>query len=73
MSAMLVGVILVLIIGAAIGLFARWRAARQERRERNLRESWAIYRASRALHDETANVLQKMMDEVRKSRPGGEA
>jgi len=32
------------------------------------RESWAIYRASRAIHDETLRALQVMLDEARSRR-----
>ena len=38
---------------------------REQRLERLNRESWEIYRASRRIHDETAQALQDMFEEAR--------
>jgi hypothetical protein len=38
---------------------------REERLERLNRESWEIYRASRRIHDETAEALQELFEEAR--------
>lgn len=42
-----------------------WRRAREERQRRLLEESWAIYRASRAIHDRTTETLQQMLESAR--------
>jgi hypothetical protein len=38
---------------------------REARLERLNRESWEIYKASRRIHDETAQALQNLFDEAR--------
>lgn len=73
MSTVVQGLILVVVVFGAVELFARWYEARVERREQLLQESWALYRASRAIHDETAAALQAMLDEARRSRSEGGA
>lgn len=41
------------------------RERREERLERLNRESWEVLRASRRIHDETADALQSMFEEAR--------
>lgn len=65
MTTLIEGLILTLVILLGVQLFASWRARREDRREQLLRESWAIYRASRQIHDQTAAALQAMLDEAR--------
>lgn len=65
MSTMIEGLALALIILIGVQLFARFRAAREERRQRLLEESWAIQRAARQIHDQTAAALQAMLEEAR--------
>jgi Tfp pilus assembly protein PilN len=62
--------VMALLVFGAVELFARWNQAREERRQRLLEESWALYRASRRIHDETAAALQSMLDEARRTRSG---
>jgi hypothetical protein len=38
---------------------------REARLERLNRESWEIYRASRRIHDQTAEALQELFEEAR--------
>lgn len=71
MSPLLQAVILFIAVIVVVELFARWHSARQERRKQELRESWALLRASRAIHDETTVALRKMLDEARRSRAEG--
>ncbi len=59
------GLVLTLLVLLAVQVYASWRARREDRQERLLRESWAVYRASRRIHDETAGALQAMLDQAR--------
>ncbi len=65
MTAVIAGLALALIILIGVQLFARWHAVREERRQRMIEESWAIHRAARQIHDQTATALQAMLDEAR--------
>jgi Tfp pilus assembly protein PilN len=65
----LTGLLIVAVVFAAVELLARWQFAQEEKRQRMLEESWALYRASRAIHDQTAAALQSMLDEARRGRP----
>jgi hypothetical protein len=65
------GLVLTLLVLGAFQLFARWSAARDDRRQRLLEESWAIYRASRVIHDQTTEALQAMLDAARAQRGEG--
>ena len=65
MTILIEGLVLTLVVLLGVQLFARWHAARDDRRQRLLEESWAIYRASRQIHDQTAAALQAMLDEAR--------
>ncbi len=69
MVAVIEGLALALLLLLAVQLYASWRARREDRREQLLRESWAIYRASRQIHDKTTEALQAMLDEARARRP----
>jgi hypothetical protein len=62
------GLALTLLILLAVQVVASWRARRDERRERLLAESWAIYRTSRQIHDMTTRALQALLDEARAGR-----
>lgn len=62
---------LVVVSLAGLVVLARWQATREERRQRLLAESWAVYRASRAIHDETVRTLQAMLAEARRTRRPG--
>lgn len=68
MTVLLEGLVLTVIVLLAVQLFASWRARRDDRRERLLAESWAIYRASRQIHDRTAAALQAMLDAARSGK-----
>jgi hypothetical protein len=68
MTAVLGGLILALLILGGFQLFARWLSVRDARRERLLEESWAVYRASRTIHDQTVEALQAMLDAARSQR-----
>lgn len=50
------------------GLMFELHERRLERLERLNRESWEVLRATRRIHDETAEALQAMFEEAR-SRP----
>ena len=65
MSVFVEGLVITVALLVVFQLFARWHAVRDDRRERLLEESWAIYRASRAIHDQTAVALQEMLDAAR--------
>lgn len=68
MTTLAIVVVLVLIGGLMFELHER----RAERLERLNRESWELLRASRRIHDETAEALQSMFEEARlKTRIGG--
>ena len=69
MTVVLEGLVLTVMVLLAVQLFASWRARREDRRERLLQESWAIYRASRQIHDRTAAALQAMLNEARARKP----
>jgi hypothetical protein len=43
---------------------------REQRLERLNRESWDLYRASRRIHDETAEALQALFEEARSKANG---
>jgi hypothetical protein len=61
-----IAAVLTLICFAVIGLAAVELYERREQRlERLNRESWEVYRASRRIHDETAQALQDMFNEAR--------
>lgn len=68
MSVLIAGLVLALVMLLCFRLFGDWRAAREERRLRMLEESWAVYRAARQIHDQTAAALQAMLDEARASK-----
>lgn len=68
MTGVLAGLALVTVMFAGLVVYARWQAVRDERRQRLLAESWAVYRASRAIHDEMARTLQALLDEARRTR-----
>lgn len=62
----MIAAVLTLICFAVIGLAAVELYERREQRlERLNRESWEVYRASRRIHDETAQALQDMFNEAR--------
>lgn len=61
MEAFLTVVVLTLIGGLVFELHER----RAERLERLNRESWETLRATRRIHDETAEALQAMFEEAR--------
>jgi hypothetical protein len=61
MEAIVTVVVLTLIGGLIFELHER----RAERLERLNRESWEVLRASRRIHDETAEALQAMFEEAR--------
>ena len=65
MTILIEGLIITLALLVGFQLFARWHAVRDGRRQRLLEESWAIYRASRAIHDQTTVALQEMLDAAR--------
>ena len=65
MTIFIEGLVLTFVLLLAFQLFARWHAARDDRRQRLLEESWAIYRASRAIHNQTTVALQEMLDAAR--------
>ena len=65
MTIFIEGLIITVALLVAFQLFARWHAVRDDRRQRLLEESWAIYRASRAIHDQTTIALQEMLDAAR--------
>lgn len=69
MSTLAAGLALVALSVLAVGMFSRGHAKRDQRREQLLAESWAIYRASRAIHDQTAAALRALLDEARRSKP----
>jgi hypothetical protein len=56
-----------LLIGLSVvaGLMFELHERRAERLERLNHESWELLRASRRIHDETAEALQSMFDEAR--------
>ncbi len=57
----------VIIIALALvgALMFELRERRDERLERLNRESWEVLRATRRIHDETADALQSMFEEAR--------
>ena len=65
MSVFIEGLIITVGLLVAFQVFARWHAVRDDRRQRLLEESWAIYRASRAIHEQTTIALQEMLDAAR--------
>ena len=68
MAVFVVVVVLTLIGGLMFELHER----RSERLERLNRESWELLRASRRIHEETAEALQSMFEEARlKTRASG--
>lgn len=71
MSGVLAGLAFLTFSLAGLVAYARWQAVREERRQRLLAESWAVYRASRAIHDEMARTLQALLDEARRTRRPG--
>ena len=60
-------VAVLILIGMALAVLGMCELyeRREERLERLNRESWEIYRASRRIHDETAQALQDMFEEAR--------
>lgn len=71
MATVIEGLVLTLLILLAVQVYASLRARREDRREQLLRESWAIYQASRRIHDKTTVALQAMLDEARVGRSDG--
>jgi len=69
MAVFVVVVVLTLIGGLMFELHER----RAERLERLNRESWELLRASRRIHDETAEALQSMFEEARLTTRATEA
>lgn len=65
MTIVLEGLVFTIVVLLCALLFARWQATRDDRRQRLLEESWAIYRASRHIHDKTTEALQAMLDAAR--------
>ncbi len=66
--------VLVVLIGLSVvaALMFEAHEHRAERLERLNRESWELLRASRRIHDETAEALQSMFEEARlKTRATG--
>lgn len=59
---MVVVVVVLTLIGS---LMFELHERRAERLERLNRESWELLRASRRIHDETAEALQALFDEAR--------
>ena len=56
----------IIIVLALVGaLMFELRERRDERLERLNRESWEVLRATRRIHDETADALQSMFEEAR--------
>jgi hypothetical protein len=55
------------LVGLAVAalLACEFYERREERLERLNRESWEIYKASRRIHDETAQALQELFEEAR--------
>lgn len=72
MTLLLEGLIIALALLAAARVFVRVQNARDEHRQAMLEESWAIYRASRRIHDQTTAALQEMLDAARANKYGGE-
>ena len=62
MIAALIAVAVLLLIGGLMFELHEWRV---ERLERLNRESWETLRATRRVHDETAEALQEMFEEAR--------
>lgn len=62
------GVVIAILLVVAWLAFARWQKARDERQRKLLEESWAVYRASRQIHDQTAAALQAMLDAARETK-----
>ena len=60
-------VAILILVGMAVAVLGMCElyVRREERLERLNRESWEIYRASRRIHDETAQALQDMFEEAR--------
>jgi hypothetical protein len=64
-----VGIAALAVVGFRL-LVGPTRSDEALRRQQLLEESWAVYRASRAIHDETSAALQAMLDEARRARGG---
>jgi hypothetical protein len=62
---MTVAIVTMVGLAVAVLLICELYERREERLERLNRESWEIYRASRRIHDETAQALQDMFEEAR--------
>ena len=56
MSTFIEGLIITVALLVAFQVFARWHAVRDDRRQRLLEESWAIYRASRAISERLTKI-----------------
>lgn len=69
MESIVIVLLLMLVGGLAFELSER----REQRLERLNRESWELLRASRRIHDETAEALQALFDEARLPAPSSEA
>lgn len=63
---------IVVVLALVGGLMFELHERRSERLEQMNRESWELLRASRRIHDETAEALQSMFEEARlKTRVDG--
>ena len=62
---MTVAILTLVSLAAAVLLAFELSERREERLERLNRESWEIYKASRRIHDETAQALQDLFEEAR--------
>lgn len=61
----MVEVLLLIGLSVVAGLMFELHERRADRLERLNRESWELLRASRRIHDETAEALQSMFEEAR--------
>lgn len=58
-------VVITLVLTLLGALMFELRERREERLERLNRESWEVLKATRRIHDETADALQSMFEEAR--------